>query len=84
MTRIVSKKELANLKLPDLNNRWMCHYFLVHSESNRPQIFAQVSTGSIATNQVQFQEETDKVIVAVANEFIEGVAMEIYRRYHNS
>ena len=80
MTRFVPKEELAPLRVPELN-RWLCNYFLVHSVSDRIQIYAQVDSGSIAENHVRFQEEDDKVIVAVAEEFIESVAGEIYSHY---
>lgn len=81
MTRIVTKEERAPLTVPELNNRWLCHYFLVHSDSDQTQIYAQVDSGSIAENHVRFQEEDDKVIVGVAKEFIESVAGEIYRHF---
>ena len=83
MTRIVPKEELTPLPVPDLNNRWLCHYFLVHSDSDQTQIYAQVDSGSIAENHLRFQEKDDRVIVAVAKEFIESVAGEIYRHYQD-
>lgn len=83
MTRVVPKEESATLRVPELNNRWLCNYFLVNSESEGMQIYAQVDSGSIAEKHVRFQEEDDKVIVAVAEEFIQSVAEKIFRRFQN-
>ena len=83
MTRAVPKAELAALQVPELNNKWLCHYFFVHSDSDRVQIYAQVESGSTAEIHVRFQEEDDKLLVVVEEDFIKSVMIKIFRRYQS-
>ena len=79
MTRYVPRKETKVLQVPELNNRWLCNYFLVN-DSGKMGIYAQVDSGSFGEKHVRFQEEDDKTTVAVAKEFIEFVAGQILRQ----
>jgi len=79
MHRMVSQEELAALQIPDLNQKFLCNYFLMTSPSNGIEIYSRVDHAPAGEGPIRMAEEHDKVIISVKHEFIESVLREIYR-----
>jgi len=79
MHRMVSGEELAALQIPDLNQKFLCNYFLMTSPSNGIEIYSRVDHAPAGEGSIRMAEEHDKVIISVKHEFIESVLREIFR-----
>ena len=81
MKKIVPDNEIRSLKLPDLNQKWHCNYFLVKKDSGETEIYCRIDYRPRIDRGVLFHNEQNKTIVSVQKEFIESVAEQIYRKF---
>lgn len=80
--RNVTKPELATLRVPELNNKWLCNYFLVTPKSGSRGIFSLIDFRATGERHVRFLEEKDRTVVSVEKEFIELAGENIFRHYN--
>lgn len=81
MIRIATDDEIRSLKLPDLNQKWLCNYFLVTSDSGETEIYCRIDYRPRIDRGILFHNDQNKTIVSVQKEFIEGVAEQIYHKF---
>jgi len=76
-----SEQEMASILPPDLNNKWLCNYFIVPSKS---VTFCQVHClASGNATAIHFQEHADRTVIAVESEFLTSVANNIGARFYD-
>ena len=81
MYRIISEQEIDTLHMPDLNQKWLCNYFLVTLPSGDKEIYSRIDYRPKDQRYVKFHEEQNSTIVAVEREFIESVGEEIFHHF---
>jgi hypothetical protein len=80
--RNVTGDEISSLKIPTLNNKWLCNYFLFPPISGKRAVYCQVDYGATEERGIRFLEEKEKLVIAVKEDFIKQIADEMFRRFN--